>query len=98
MTFSYWLEAGTNGLAFGRVDSKRRKFEFTQRMDEDDRPRLRSDAASQLALEPLDRLSLDELGERIAKLENEIARIKAHRDKVSSQRAAAEALFKPRSA
>ena len=66
-------------------------------MDEDDRPRTRSDAASQLALEPLDRLSQDELAERIALLENEIARIKAHRDKVSAHRAAAEALFKPRS-
>jgi uncharacterized small protein (DUF1192 family) len=66
-------------------------------MDEDDRPRTRSDAASQLALEPLDRLSQDELAERIALLENEIARIKAQRDKVSAHRAAAEALFKPRS-
>ncbi|MFM6951081.1 MAG: DUF1192 domain-containing protein [Novosphingobium sp.] len=65
-------------------------------MDEDDRPRTRNDAASQLALEPLDRLSQDELAERIALLETEIARIKLHRDKVSAHRAAAEALFKPR--
>lgn len=63
-------------------------------MDDDDRPRARSDAASQLALESLDRLSQDELAERIALLEAEIARIKAHRDKVSAHRAAADALFK----
>jgi len=81
-------------LAFGLVDSKRRKVEFAFRMDDDDRPRARSDAASQLALEPLDRLSQDELAERIALLEAEIARIKAHRDKVSAHRAAAEALFR----
>lgn len=66
-------------------------------MDEDDRPRLRSDAASQLATESLDRLSHDELGERIALLEAEIARVRAHRDKASAHRAAADALFRPRS-
>ena len=65
-------------------------------MDEDDRPRARSDAASQLARESLDHLSQDELAERIALLEAEIARIKTHRDRVSAHRAAAEALFKPR--
>jgi len=65
-------------------------------MDEDDRPRARSDAASQLAFESLDRLSQDELAERITLLEAEIARIKIHRDRVSAHRAAAEALFKPR--
>lgn len=63
-------------------------------MDHDDRPRARSDAASQLALEPLDPLSQNELAERIALLEAEIARIKAHRDKVSAHRAAADALFR----
>jgi len=66
-------------------------------MDDDDRPRARSDAASQLALEPLDRLSQDELAERIALLEAEIARIKAHQGKVAAHRMAADALFKPRS-
>ncbi|MCZ8171174.1 MAG: DUF1192 domain-containing protein [Brevundimonas sp.] len=66
-------------------------------MDDDDRPRLRTDAASQLALEPLDRLSHDELGHRIVLLEAEIARVKAHRDKASAHRAAADALFRPRS-
>ena len=67
-------------------------------MDDDDRPRTRSDAAAELARESLDRLSQDELAERIALLEAEIARIKAHRDKVSAQRTAADALFKPRTA
>ncbi len=66
-------------------------------MDDDDRPRLTRDAASLLAAESLDRHSQDELAERIALLEAEIARIKAHRDKVSAHRAAAEALFRPSS-
>ena len=65
-------------------------------MEDDDRPRTRNDAASQLALESLDRLSQDELAERIGLLEAEIARIKLHRDRVSAHRAAAEALFRPR--
>jgi uncharacterized small protein (DUF1192 family) len=64
---------------------------------DDDRPRARSDAASLLALESLDHLSVDELAERIALLEIEIVRIKTHRDKVSAHRAAADALFKSRS-
>jgi uncharacterized small protein (DUF1192 family) len=66
-------------------------------MDDDDRPRLNRDAASQLAGESLDRYSQDELAERIALLEAEIVRVKAHRERASSQRAAAEALFRPRS-
>jgi uncharacterized small protein (DUF1192 family) len=66
-------------------------------MEDDDRPRLRSDAASQLAAEPLDRLSQAELAARIEMLEAEISRVKAHRDRVSVQRAAADAFFKPRS-
>lgn len=65
-------------------------------MDED-LPRPKGDAASQLAREPLDPYSQDELGERIALLEAEIVRIKAHRDKTSAHRAAANALFRPRS-
>ncbi len=65
-------------------------------MDED-LPRPKGDAADQLAKEVLDRYSQDELGERIALLETEIARIKAHRDKVSAHRRAADALFKPKS-
>jgi uncharacterized small protein (DUF1192 family) len=84
------------GLAFGSVDSKRTKGESAFAMDDDDRPRLTRDAASQLAGESLDRYSQDELGERIALLEAEIARVKAHRDRANSHRAAAEALFRPR--
>lgn len=61
---------------------------------DDDRPRSRDNAASQLALEPLDSLSLDELAERIDLLEAEIERIKAHRERVSAHRLAAEALFR----
>lgn len=65
-------------------------------MDDDDRPRSRSDAAGQLAAEPLDRYSQEELTERIALLEAEIARVTAHRDKASAHRAAADALFRPK--
>ncbi len=60
---------------------------------DDDLPRVKGDAASLLAKELLDPYSQDELCERIALLEAEIARIRAHRDKVSAHRAAAEALF-----
>jgi uncharacterized small protein (DUF1192 family) len=62
-------------------------------MDIDDRPRPLGDLASQLARESLDHLSVDELGERIALLEAEIARVIAHRDRAQSHRAAADALF-----
>jgi uncharacterized small protein (DUF1192 family) len=65
-------------------------------MDED-LPRPKGDAADQLAKEALDRYSQDELAERIELLEAEIARVKAHRDKVAAHRMAADALFKPRS-
>ncbi len=65
-------------------------------MDEDDLPRRRGDAASQLFKESLDTYSLDELADRIALLEAEIARVKAHRDKAGAHRAAADALFKPK--
>lgn len=62
-------------------------------MDDDDRPRPRGDAASALAKEDLGPYSQDELAERIALLEAEIARIRAHRDKANVHRAAADALF-----
>lgn len=65
---------------------------------DDDLPRAKGDAASLLARESLDALSQDELADRIALCEAEIARVKAHRDKVSAHRAAADALFKPRAA
>lgn len=65
-------------------------------MDED-LPRPRGDAASLLATESLDAYSQDELAERIALLEAEIARVEAHRDRASAHRLAADALFRPRS-
>ena len=63
---------------------------------EDDLPRAKGDAASLLAKELLDSYSQDELGERIALLEAEIARVAAHRNKVAAHRSAADALFRPR--
>lgn len=70
-------------------------------MDDDDRPRRRSPgedlgAASLLASESLDRYSLEELDARVALLETEIARIKAHRQKSTAHMQAAEALFRPK--
>ncbi len=67
-------------------------------MDEDDRPRpsgaeRQFGVASLLAGESLDPFSRDELDERIALLETEIARIKAHRDKAEAHRRAADTLF-----
>jgi uncharacterized small protein (DUF1192 family) len=70
-------------------------------MEDDDRPTLAGalhpgkpgDAASLLARESLDSLSRDELDHRIALLEAEIDRVKAHRDRVAAHRLAAEALF-----
>lgn len=62
-------------------------------MDDDDRPRPRGDAASLLAKEDLGPYSQDELAERIALLEAEIERVKAHRDGAAAHRAAADALF-----
>ena len=65
-------------------------------MHEDDLPRASGDAASQLAKESLDTYSQFELNERIALLEAEIARVKAHARRAAGDRAAAEALFSPR--
>jgi len=62
-------------------------------MDDDDRPRARTDAAHALAMESLDSYSRDELDARVALLENEIARVRAHRDKAQAHKLAAEALF-----
>ena len=64
---------------------------------DDDLPRPRSDAAGLLAKESLDSYSQDELAERIALLEAEIERVRAHRNRASAHRAAADALFRPRS-
>lgn len=61
---------------------------------DDDLPRRTGDAASLLAGEGLDSYSQDELAGRIALLEAEIARVRAHRDRAASHRAAADALFR----
>ncbi len=62
-------------------------------MELDELPRRSSDLASMLAAEPLDSYSHHELGERIALLETEIARVNAHRGKAAAHRRAADALF-----
>ncbi|HWK40989.1 MAG TPA: DUF1192 domain-containing protein [Croceibacterium sp.] len=63
---------------------------------EDDLPRMRGDSASRLAGEPLDSYSQDELMGRIALLEAEIARVRAHHAKAADHKKLADALFKPR--
>ena len=63
---------------------------------DDDLPRVRGDSASRLAGEPLDAYSQDELLERIALLEAEIARVRAQHGKAANHRAFADQLFKPR--
>lgn len=62
-------------------------------MHDDEGPRPRGDAASQLSRESLDRYSHDELGERLGLLEAEITRTVAHRNKAQAHRLAADALF-----
>jgi len=66
-------------------------------MNDDDRPRIRADAAALLAGELLDSYSQDELLERITLLEAEIARVKAIHAKAADHRKFADTLFKPRS-
>jgi uncharacterized small protein (DUF1192 family) len=66
-------------------------------MNDDDRPRPRTDAAGLLASELLDSYSQDELMERVALLEAEIVRVKAAHAKAADHRKFADALFKPRS-
>ena len=63
---------------------------------EDDLPRVRGDAVSRLAGEPLDSYARDELMERIALLEAEIARVKAHHARAAEHKKLADTLFKPR--
>jgi uncharacterized small protein (DUF1192 family) len=65
-------------------------------MEDDDLPRMRSDAAGLLAGESLDTYSQDELMARIQLLEAEIARVKAHHSKADAHRKIADQLFKPR--
>ena len=83
-------------LTAGRIDSNRRALRCCSAMDAEDLPRPRGDAASLLAKESLDTYSQDELLERIATLEAEIARVKAHHARAASHRKAADELFRPR--
>ena len=76
-----------------RIDSKRVHLRCYALMEMDDLPRPKGDAASHLAAEDLAPYSQEELDERVALLETEIARVKAHRDKAVKHRAAADALF-----
>ncbi|NTZ43499.1 DUF1192 domain-containing protein [Altererythrobacter sp. SALINAS58] len=63
-------------------------------MDEADLPRRKGDHASLLKAEDLSPYSQQELTVRIATLEAEIARTKAHAEKAQAHRSAAEAFFK----
>jgi uncharacterized small protein (DUF1192 family) len=62
-------------------------------MTDDDRPRPKGDAATQLAKELLDTYSQDELMERVELLQAEIDRVRAHHGKKAAHREAADALF-----
>ena len=53
-----------------------------------------ADPLAQLVKQDLDPLSVEELEERIATLEGEIARVRAKMDAAVNHRASAEALFK----
>ena len=57
-------------------------------------PRKPGDPLVQLTKQDLDPLSVEELEERIATLEGEIARVRAKIDAAVNHRASAEALFK----
>jgi uncharacterized small protein (DUF1192 family) len=52
------------------------------------------DPLAQLARQDLDPLSVDELHERIAALEAEIARVRQHAERAVNHRASADALFR----
>ncbi len=61
---------------------------------DDDGPLRPEDPVRLLMRQPLDPLSLDELDARVAALEAEIERIRAHRQRAQLHKASAEALFK----
>lgn len=61
---------------------------------EENLPRRKDDLAAQLGKQDLDPLSVDELEERIALLEAEIARARAKIQHAVNHRASADALFK----
>ncbi len=57
-------------------------------------PRKSGDPLTELGRQDLDPLSVAELDARVAALEAEIARVRAHRDRSVNHRASADALFK----
>jgi uncharacterized small protein (DUF1192 family) len=57
-------------------------------------PRRNDDPVGQLARQDLDPFSVEELGERIAALEAEIARCRVKMERAVNHRASADALFK----
>lgn len=63
-------------------------------MDDDDLPRRRDDVLAALTKQSLDPLSVEELDDRIAALETEIQRVRAHKAAAGGFKASAEALFR----
>ena len=63
-------------------------------MEADDLPRRPDDPAAQLARQDLDPFSVEELNERIALLDAEIARCRQKMERAVNHRASADALFK----
>jgi uncharacterized small protein (DUF1192 family) len=63
-------------------------------MDDDNEPRRRDDMLTALIKQSLDPLSITELDDRIAVLEGEIERVRAHKAAATSHKAIAESLFK----
>jgi uncharacterized small protein (DUF1192 family) len=67
---------------------------FTTMEADENLPRRKDDLAAQLGKQDLDPLSVDELNERIALLESEIARCRSKIQYAINHRASADALFK----
>ncbi len=63
-------------------------------LDDADLPRRKSEILTELAREDLDKLSIAELDDRIARLEAEVARARAKREGAAAFRSAADALFR----
>ncbi|WP_326524890.1 DUF1192 domain-containing protein [Sphingomonas sp.] len=63
-------------------------------MDAEDLPRRARDLLAELARQDLDPLSVEELRERIAALEAEVARARRKIERAVNHRASADALFK----
>ena len=61
---------------------------------DDDGPLRPSDPVTLLTRQPLDPLSIEELDARIAVLEGEIERVRAHRQRAVNHKSIAEGLFK----